>query len=231
VRLILPLHVRRLVILVGFALVLPLVLVAPASGAPIDEKKAEAARIANDLEVEGNKVSMAAEGFNQARIQLEKVQSSLAKVQGEMAAADARMQHAQGLLAQVAVQSYVTGGSTSFFAHLAGSDSNNVVLRQQYLRFTASDQRDVMGQVRAARQDFASAQERLDEEQLLAWMGSLNDLRLVLGTRLDVSEDMTGPDPGHPEAALLEIYHYLGFLLEEVLVALDPYAGGTAVEG
>jgi len=29
----------------------------------------------------------------------------------------------------------------------------------------------------------------VDEAQLLAWMGAINDLRLVLGTRLDVSEE------------------------------------------
>ena len=167
-RLILPLHVRRLVVLAGFALVLPVVVMSPASGAPIDDKRAEAARIAQELEVEGNKASMAAEGFNQARLKLAEVQGSLAKVQSDVARADARMQQAQGLLAQVAVQSYVTGGSTSFFAKLANSDNSNVVLRQQYLRFTASDQREVMGEVRAAREDFAAAQERLADEQSVA---------------------------------------------------------------
>jgi len=168
VRLILPLHPRRLVVPVGFALIASLVAVSPVSGSPIDDKRAEAARIAKDLEVEGNKVSMAAEGFNQARLKLAEVQSSLDKVKGDMARADARMQQARGLLAQVAVQSYVSGGSTSFFAHLAGSNNDTVVLRQQYLRFTASDQRDVMGEVRAARQDFASAQSRLNDEEGVA---------------------------------------------------------------
>ena len=31
--------------------------------------------------------------------------------------------------------------------------------------------------------------ERLDEEQLLAWMRAVNEVRLVLGTRLDVTEE------------------------------------------
>src|SRR4051812_46465330 len=30
----------------------------------------------------------------------------------------------------------------------------------------------------------------LKEDQINAWMGAINDLRLVLGTRLDVTEDM-----------------------------------------
>ena len=45
--------------------------------------------------------------------------------------------------------------------------------------------------------------ERLDDEQMDAWLHALNDLRLVLGTRLDVSEEpardeelLGGPDPG-----------------------------------
>jgi len=64
---------------------------------------------------------------------------------------------------------------------------------------------------------------RLDEEELLAWMTALNDLRLVLGTRLDVSEDADPvPDPDDPDAALLAIYAYVGFLLEAVVEALVP---------
>ena len=65
-------------------------------------------------------------------------------------------------------------------------------------------------------------QKELDEEQLVAWMGAVNDLRLVLGTRLDVSEEMDPvPDPSHPDAPLLALYGYLGFLLESIVAALE----------
>ena len=64
---------------------------------------------------------------------------------------------------------------------------------------------------------------RLSEEELLAWMGAVNDLRLVLGTRLDVSEDDDPlPDPDDPDAGLRALYGYLGFLLESIVGALDP---------
>lgn len=63
---------------------------------------------------------------------------------------------------------------------------------------------------------------RVDEEQLLAWMGAINDLRLVLGTRLDVSEETEPvPDPEDPEAPLLVLYGYLGYLLESIVEALS----------
>ena len=67
-----------------------------------------------------------------------------------------------------------------------------------------------------------AGEEELDEEQLVAWMGAVNDLRLVIGTRLDVSEDMDPvPDPSDPDGPLLAVYGYLGFLLEAIVAALE----------
>jgi hypothetical protein len=67
----------------------------------------------------------------------------------------------------------------------------------------------------------ASASE-VDEEGLTGWLTALNDLRLVLGTRLDVSEDDVEVDPEDPLAAAHAVYHYLGMLLSEVVEALEP---------
>jgi hypothetical protein len=67
-----------------------------------------------------------------------------------------------------------------------------------------------------------ASRDRLDEPELLSWMTALNQLRLVLGTRLDVSEDDEPlPDPDDPAAPLAEVYHYLGVLLEAVIDALE----------
>ena len=62
----------------------------------------------------------------------------------------------------------------------------------------------------------------LSEEELSAWMGAVNDLRLVLGTRLDVSEDMDPvPAVDDPNAPMLLLYGYLGYLLESIVDALS----------
>jgi len=65
---------------------------------------------------------------------------------------------------------------------------------------------------------------RLDEQQLLAWLGVLNDLRLVLGTRLDVTEDMYEEEmPGdESRAPAFELFRYLGFVEEQIVEALAP---------
>ena len=61
----------------------------------------------------------------------------------------------------------------------------------------------------------------LTEEQLTAWLGAINDLRLVLGTRLDVSEELLDVDADDPDAPAYAVYEYLGFLLNEVVDALE----------
>ena len=67
-----------------------------------------------------------------------------------------------------------------------------------------------------------ASRDRVDEPELLAWMTAVNQLRLVLGTRLDVSEDDEPfPEPDDPLAPLAEIYHYLGVLLEALIDALE----------
>ncbi|HET6810095.1 MAG TPA: DUF2017 family protein [Acidimicrobiales bacterium] len=64
-------------------------------------------------------------------------------------------------------------------------------------------------------------QPHLDEEQLTAWLTGLNELRLVLGTRLDVSEDQQPLDPGHPDAPAMALYGYLTWLQEQAVEALS----------
>ena len=64
-------------------------------------------------------------------------------------------------------------------------------------------------------------QDELSEEELSGWLTALNDLRLVLGTRLDVSEEPVELDLDDPDAPIHAVYEYLGFLLNEVVDALE----------
>jgi hypothetical protein len=62
--------------------------------------------------------------------------------------------------------------------------------------------------------------DELDEAQLTAWLTALNDLRLVLGTRLDLAEDQEDVDDDHPDAPAMMLYGYLSVLLGDVVDAL-----------
>jgi Domain of unknown function (DUF2017) len=65
--------------------------------------------------------------------------------------------------------------------------------------------------------------DRLSEEELLAWVATINDARLVLGTRLDVDEelDISRVDPRDPRAPTYAAYAYLTWLEEQAIEALS----------
>lgn len=83
-------------------------------------------------------------------------------------------------------------------------------------------------ELRAAQDAACAAVERtlwattLDDDDLAAWMTTVNRFRLVLGTRLDVAEGDYEVDPEHPDAELLVIYHYLSALLSLLVEAAEP---------
>ena len=67
------------------------------------------------------------------------------------------------------------------------------------------------------------ARDRLSAEEADAWLRALNDLRLVLGTRLDVQEDTFAADlrRDDPNAPALAVYGYLSWIQEQLVAALS----------
>jgi hypothetical protein len=63
----------------------------------------------------------------------------------------------------------------------------------------------------------------LSEEQALDWLAVLNDARLALGTRLEVTEDLdlSGLDPDDPDTAPFAVYWWLGVLEERLVDVLS----------
>lgn len=64
--------------------------------------------------------------------------------------------------------------------------------------------------------------ETLTEEQLLQWLAVVNDLRLVLGTRLEVTEETTEDDFAGDEerSGAFDLYVFLTWLESEIVEVL-----------
>ncbi|TDE33105.1 DUF2017 domain-containing protein [Actinomadura sp. 6K520] len=64
----------------------------------------------------------------------------------------------------------------------------------------------------------------LDEKQAQAWLRALNDVRLALGTRLDITEEWyeeaEGLDPRDPRAPMFAAYDWLTMLQESLVRVL-----------
>lgn len=84
---------------------------------------------------------------------------------------------------------------------------------------------------RVAVVDETLAATSLDEAQAAAWLGVLNDLRLVLGTRLGVTDETEAHpiDEDDPDADRRIVFAYLGWLLGQFVDSLA--AGLPSIPG
>ncbi len=69
-----------------------------------------------------------------------------------------------------------------------------------------------------------STKAQLTEEDAEAWVRTLTDMRLAIGTRLEVTEATMNlePDPNDPAYAPLGTLHWLGWLQERILERMVP---------
>jgi len=94
-------------------------------------------------------------------------------------------------------------------------------LQEEYRRLTIDDLADRRREALQVVEETVDA-DHLTEEQLNAWLGVVNDVRLVLGTRLDVTEDsyLRPPPQDDPRFAQFALFAYMGFLEENIVEAL-----------
>lgn len=88
---------------------------------------------------------------------------------------------------------------------------------------------DQAGAILAALPSAGGGDVELDAESAEAWLRGLNDVRLAIGTRLDIRDDTVLEDeldeavlkdPTSARVGQLSLYAYLGLLLESLLYAM-----------
>jgi len=105
-------------------------------------------------------------------------------------------------------------------------------LAADYRELTESSLRsgksDDLAIVRATLPD-GGGEVRLDPDQAAAWLRTSNDLRLALGTRLDITEDTEPPDEIVDEQdQQLAVYYWLTALQGSLVDALAAGRGGRS---
>ncbi len=66
-----------------------------------------------------------------------------------------------------------------------------------------------------------ASKNRLTPEEIERWLSAVNDLRLVLGSALGVTEEMDAVAPGDPRFGQFALYGYLSYLEGEIVDALS----------
>jgi hypothetical protein len=94
-----------------------------------------------------------------------------------------------------------------------------------FRRYTESDLRTAKREAAAAvlgKVPDGGGSVLLDRDECDRWLGCLNDLRLVLGTRLEVTEETQVEDLPEDLHQLFAIYGWLGWAQESLLGCLTP---------
>src|SRR5205807_5016471 len=137
----------------------PAVSAAPAPDKP--DKQSEATQLAQQLDAQGQRISVLDEQYNQARIKVDTVSAQLAGVEAKLADAGRNLSAARERLSRAAVSAYVRGGATPFLSALIKSKAEDVGVRRQYISVALADQRDALKGFDAARRQLIGARDRL----------------------------------------------------------------------
>jgi cell wall-associated NlpC family hydrolase len=137
------------------ALVAPSTIVAiasPAAGDAISDKRAEAARIAKQLEDQSRQLAILAEDYDEAQYKLSTLEEQMATAKAKIAKTDEQASAIRRRLKDQAVASYVRGGSTQALGLIADARSTDeIAVRRQYVQTVTAGAGDVLDELRAVR--------------------------------------------------------------------------------
>ncbi|MFP5375719.1 MAG: NlpC/P60 family protein [Acidimicrobiia bacterium] len=177
-----------------------------AAADPLAEKRAEAERLARELEEQGRRVSVLAERLNRARIEAAAVEERVAAAEAEVAAADAEVAAVRGRLRDRAVASYVRGGQLPVAQLLMRASANDVVVGRAYVAAVAGRERATVAAL-----DRAQEARRHQRAELEA---ARTSARAVLA-RVDAERRGAEEAAGARRASLAAVEGELAALVEE----------------
>ena len=131
----------------------PLVVTAkPAAAATIGGEQALAARLASQIDAQGNRMSLLAEQYDEASIKAGQVNGQLNQAQKTLVQTQDHVNKIQTELRHQAVAAYVQDGSVSRIQALLQSNQSDLALKQHYLTTAAGDEQSTVDSLNQARQ-------------------------------------------------------------------------------
>jgi len=134
-----------------------------AGATPIDDKRAQAKAIQDQIDANGEKISTLAEAYNGAQYHLEQAQQAAADAQAKITATQQEIKRIRGVIRKRAVSVYrraVSGQSTDSFDT---TDAGHLASRQEYAAAGAHRDDQLIADLKQARHDLA--QQRQAAEQ------------------------------------------------------------------
>ena len=130
----------------------------------IADKKAEAERIARQLEQQSRQVSILAEDYDAARVKIESLEVDLRAAAAKVAKTDAEADGIKRRLKEQSVEAYIRGGAMPALAMLAETSmEDDIAVRTQYVKTVTSGATDVLDELRVVREELDVQRDALNE--------------------------------------------------------------------
>ncbi len=160
-------HWRNLLaaLLVGGLLAATVAFVAPAGAQSIDDKRAEAARVASELESINSRLMSLSAQAEQSRYELSKVEGQVAEAQERAEATGAELERRREDLRDFSVRAYIGGAEAPGTTALFSADGDTAPQTKMYIEVTAGNRSDYLDNLRAAEQQAKEDAEHLSKVQ------------------------------------------------------------------
>ena len=105
----------------------------------------------------------------------------------------------------------------------------------EFRRFTEHDLRQTkVSHATTVLEEIERSGDKITVGSADSWLGTLNDARIAIGTRIQIAEDnheeLASLPEGDPRAGLFHVYDWLTFLQESLVRCLDPSLYGFTDE-
>ncbi len=148
---------RRLIPLVlAIAALAALVFPTSALGAPIDDKKAQAAELQAQINATSEKLSALNEQINDAQIKLDSANETIAAADAAVDAAKAKTAELRSIVARRAASVYKRSGSDSGVSQLDAANANELTKRQKYTSVAEERDQHAVYQLKQAQEELAT---------------------------------------------------------------------------
>ena len=138
-----------------------------ASASPIDDKKAQAAKLQAQINANGSKISALAEKFNGARMRLDQTNRALADAQSNLAAAEARAGAIRSALSgrAAALLKINALGASVGSDDIDLSEIESAAQRAKYAQITSEQDRSALNRLAYVREDLSVKRKALSDLQ------------------------------------------------------------------
>jgi cell wall-associated NlpC family hydrolase len=130
--------------------------------APIDDKRAEAAALQDQIDANGRQISALAEQFNGAQLRLDEARQRIAEAQAKIDAAKAEVARIKALLRKRAASVYRRALAGESLDGFDISDTKHLVSRKHYAEAQAARDATLLDQLDQAQRDLAGEQADAD---------------------------------------------------------------------